>query len=67
MNIKTFIAAAVVALTSACTQAEQAEQTEVIEVPVEVELNDDGSVKTEATDAADAGSAVAPVGQQHQL
>lgn len=72
MNIKTFIAAAVVALTAACTQAEQAEQTETVQVPADenaadVELNDDGSVKNEAADAADAGSAVAPVGQQHQL
>lgn len=55
MNIKTFIAAAVIALTAACNQAERAE---VVEVPAdeagaatgatEVELNDDGSVKTEA-------------------
>lgn len=69
MNIKTYIAAAVIALTAACTQAEQAEQTETVEIPADenaaadVELNDDGSVKTDATD----GSAVAPVGQQHQL
>ena len=76
MNIKTFIAAAVIALTAACTQAEQAEQTEVVEVPAdeagaaEVELNEDGSVKTEAGDASETvagASAVAPVGQQHQL
>lgn len=50
MNIKTFIAAAVVALTAACTQAEQAEQTEVVEVPAEAQLNDDGSPATEAVD-----------------
>lgn len=62
MNIKTFIAAAVVALTAACTQAEQ---TEIVEVPADevVELNEDGSVKVE--DAA-AASVAAPVGQQHQ-
>lgn len=72
MHLKTFIAAAVVALTAACTQAEQTEQTETVAIPADenaaadVELNDDGSVKTEATNAAD-GSAVAPVGQQHQL
>lgn len=50
MNIKTFIAAAVVALTAACTQAEQAEQTEVVEVPAEAQINDDGSPATEAVD-----------------
>lgn len=50
MNIKTFIAAAVVALTAACTQVEQAEQTEVVEVPAEAQLNDDGSPATEAVD-----------------
>ena len=73
MNIKTYIAIAVAALTAACSQDPQN-----IDVPADenaaaqVELNDDGSVKTEsdnaeAADAATAGSAVAPVGQQHQL
>ena len=73
MNIKTYIAIAVAALTAACSQDPQN-----IDVPADenaaaqVELNDDGSVKTEsdngeAADAATAGSAVAAVGQQHQL
>jgi len=38
MNIKPFIAAAVIALTAACT-----EEPTVVEVPEEVELNDDGT------------------------
>jgi hypothetical protein len=38
MNIKPFIAAAVVALTAACT-----EEPTVVGVPEEVELNDDGT------------------------
>lgn len=50
MNIKTFIAAAVIALTAACSQ-----EVEVVDVPVDenaatqVELNDDGSVKEAPT------------------
>ena len=54
MNIKTFIAAAVAALTvAACSEA----PTENVAVPADetvaaqAELNDDGSVKTEATEA----------------
>lgn len=56
MNIKTFIAAAVVALTAACAQ--EAPKTETVEVSAdenqsaEVQLNDDGSVKVEETEAA---------------
>lgn len=56
MNIKTFIAAAVVALTAACSQ--EAPKTETVEVSAdenqsaEVQLNDDGSVKVEETEAA---------------
>ena len=55
MNIKTFIAAAVVALTAACAQ--EAPKTETVEVSAdenqsaEVQLNDDGSVKVEETEA----------------
>lgn len=56
MNIKTFMALAVVALTAACQKAE----TEVVDVPAneaaaaQVELNEDGSVAKEAnsTEAA---------------
>lgn len=53
MNIKTFMAAAVAALTvAACSEA-----PEEVAIPVDenaaaqVELNEDGSVKTEATEA----------------
>lgn len=53
MNIKSYIALAVVALTAACNQAE------TVDVPVnenaaaQVELNDDGSVKeANATEVA---------------
>lgn len=65
MNIKTFIAAAVVALTAACAQ--EAPKTETVEVSAdenqsaEVQLNDDGSVKTEVVDGSE--TLVAPVGQ----
>ena len=51
MNIKAFIAIAVVALTAACSEA-----PEVIDIPVDetaaaqVELNDDGSIKTDSTE-----------------
>ena len=61
MNIKTFIAAAVVALTAACNEVPK---TETIEIPAdetqaaEVELNDDGSVKVDGSETL-----VAPVGQ----
>ena len=60
MNIKTFIATAVIALTAACNEVPK---TETVEVPAdenqaaEVQLNDDGSVKTENV------SEVAPAGQ----
>ena len=72
MNIKTFMAAAVIALTAACTQEAPETEAETVAVPADetVELNDDGSVKTEATDSAETAagaSTVAPVGQQHQL
>lgn len=50
MNIKTFIAAAVVALTAACTQPEQAEQTDVTTDAPAVELNEDGTPKGAATE-----------------
>lgn len=69
MNIKTFIATAVIALTAACTQTNDVPAEENTSAPVE--LNDDGSVKevveVPADEAAAAGSAAAPVGQQHQL
>lgn len=52
MDIKTFIAAAVISLTAACSQ--EVPEAETVAVPANetVELNDDGSVKTEATPAA---------------
>ena len=69
MNIKTYMAIAVAALTAACTQTNDVPADENTAAPVE--LNDDGSVKTDvevpANEAAAAGTAVAPVGQQHQL
>lgn len=52
MNIKTYMAIAVAALTAACSQDPQ-----TVDVPVDenaaaqVELNDDGSVKTENASA----------------
>lgn len=69
MNIKTYMAIAVAALTAACSQDPQNVDVPVDEnAAAQVELNDDGSVKTEAEIAAEAAaaSAVAPVGQQHQ-
>ena len=69
MNIKTYMAIAVAALTAACTQTNDVPTDENTTAPVE--LNDDGSVKTDvevpADEAASAASAAAPVGQQHQL
>ena len=53
MNIKTFIAAAVIALTAACTQEPEVEPTEVV-TDEAVELNDDGSVKDTETEAVPA-------------
>ena len=50
MHLKTFIAAAVVALTAACNRAEQAEQTE----QTTIELNDDGSIANAVADNATA-------------
>jgi hypothetical protein len=47
MNIKTFIAAAVIALTAACT--EQPETVEPTATEVAVELNSDGSPKPTET------------------
>lgn len=58
MDIKTFIAAAVVALTAACNEVPQPEATETVTVPAdenqaaEVQLNDDGSIKVETTEAS---------------
>lgn len=52
MNIKTYMVLAVAALTAACSQAE------TVDVPVDenasaqVELNEDGTVNTETTEAA---------------
>lgn len=52
MNIKTYIAIAVAALTAACNEVPQEES---VAIPVDeaaaasVELNDDGSVKTDET------------------
>ena len=63
MNIKTYMAIAVAALTAACSQ--EAPEVQATDTAPAVELNDDGSVKTE-TDNAEAASMVAPVGQQHQ-
>ena len=72
-KIFTIAAVAALATLAACSN----EASENVEVPADeaaaatatadVQLNDDGSVNTEAADAADAGAAVAPVGQQHQL
>ena len=51
MNIKPFIAAAVIALTAACTS-----ETEIVDVPVNedaadsVNLNDDGTVATDVAE-----------------
>ena len=50
MHLKTFIAAAVVALTAACTQAEQAEQAE--QEAVSVPLDEAANATTAATDEA---------------
>jgi hypothetical protein len=48
MNIKTFIAAAVIALTAACTA-----EPEVVDVPVsEVNLNEDGSVAADVAEGS---------------
>ena len=52
MHLKTFIAAAVIALTAACNQAEQAEEVaipadETANAAAEVELNEDGTPATE--------------------
>lgn len=43
MKIKTFIAAAVIALTAACTDQTEAPEAEATS---EIDLNDDGSIKT---------------------
>lgn len=69
-KILTIAAVAAFATLAACSE----KATETVDVPADetaaspaaIELNDDGSVKTPEADAADA-SAVAPVGQQHQL
>jgi uncharacterized protein YcfL len=54
MNIKTFMAAAVAALTLAACQAET--ETEVVDATSEtdVQLNEDGSVATEAAEEVQA-------------
>lgn len=52
MNIKTYMAIAVAALTAACSQDPQAVDVPVDEnAAAQVELNDDGSVKTENASA----------------
>lgn len=52
MNIKTYMAIAVAALTAACSQDPQTTDIPVDEnAAAQVELNDDGSVKTEAASA----------------
>ena len=53
MNIKTFIAAAVVALTAACTQAEQEAQVVEVTQDADTQLNADGSVKEATTEATE--------------
>lgn len=50
MNIKTYIAAAVVALTTACTQVEDVPVDET--AATQVELNEDGTVATTETEGA---------------
>lgn len=52
MDIKTFMAAAVIALTAACSQEAPEAETAAVSANETVELNDDGSVKTGATPAA---------------
>lgn len=53
MDIKTYIAAAVIALTAACAQETPETDTETVIVADETpELNDDGSVKAEEAPAA---------------
>lgn len=49
MNIKTYIAIAVAALTAACNEVPETVDIPANEEVSSVELNDDGSVKTEET------------------